>query len=126
MSAYICEMCHLTAIAQYAVRAGCEGTVDSLGAMLLQANVDSVNARYREKTEMTFEACPHAFHTHLSVVEIIKALHCYRYQSCEHEGWEGSDAYNLVASLLEHATHSLPGYSEATWGARCPHPVKAA
>lgn len=123
MSAYICDPCHLTAIAAYAVKNGIEGTVQSIGDMLLQENIKSVNARYREQTEMTFEPCPHGIHGGLAVVEIIKALHCYRYQSCEHEGWEGSAAHKLFLSLLDHATHTLPGYAGATWGARCDHPV---
>lgn len=126
MSAYICDPCHITAIATYAVKCGIEGTVQSIGDMLLRANLESVNERYREQTEMTFEPCPHFFHGSLSVVEIIKALHCYRYQSCEFKEWEESGACKLVDALLEHASHSLPGYSEATWGARCQHPSEGA
>jgi hypothetical protein len=52
----------------------------------------------------------------LSVVEQIKAVHCYVYQSCEHEGWEASDGAHYCSALLDALVHALPGYGEAPWG----------
>lgn len=50
-------------------------------------------------------------------VAVLKACSCYEYQSCEHKGWEDSDAHNVIESIRSVAISSLPGYEDAEWGA---------
>ena len=48
-------------------------------------------------------------------VEIIKAIDCYCYQSCEAPNWDQSEAYAIVDTLRNRAIGRLPGYDEAAW-----------
>ena len=48
-------------------------------------------------------------------VQAIKLVHCYEYQSCEHDGWETSEAHRFTTALLSSLEHSLPGYDDAPW-----------
>lgn len=50
-------------------------------------------------------------------VEVLKAIDCYNYQSCEHNTYRKSDAYHFMDSLRSLAIDNLPGYDEANWGA---------
>jgi hypothetical protein len=50
-------------------------------------------------------------------VQVLKAIHCLDYQSCEHPGWEASEAHAFLASLSKAAVCVLPGYEAANWGA---------
>jgi hypothetical protein len=74
-----------------------------------------VNHRYHEKTP-----CPtYSFKrnvTPLTPVELLKAVDCLEYQSCEHEGWNKSEAKKECERLRAIATRNLPGYNEAPWG----------
>ena len=91
------------------------GPVDAqqVGQMLVNWNYKSVNARYNDSTE------PHEYKFNLSTdwkaSEIIKACHCYAYQSCEAKNWETSPAYSFIKSLESHMVRNLPGYDEAPW-----------
>lgn len=59
-------------------------------------------------------------------VELLKACHCFEYQSCEHDGWEDSLAYNFIDTLAKHYMRRLAGYEAAEWGAPEPqHEVGA-
>ena len=51
-----------------------------------------------------------------SAVQVIKACNCLDYQSCEHDGWEASEAKSFLDSLISAACHRLPGYDAAEWG----------
>ena len=55
-------------------------------------------------------------------VQIMKSCDCYHYQSCEHPGWEDSEARAFVDSLISHARREVQGYDEAIWGAPMPLP----
>lgn len=84
------------------------------GAALLAENRRSVNHRYNEDE---FEA-PYEFSEirgHLDPVAILKAISCYEYQSCEHPGWEASEAHSFCEALRGRMIKWLPGYSEAAW-----------
>jgi len=48
-------------------------------------------------------------------VYALKAVCCYRYQSCEHPGWKGSEASRFCDALERVAVELLPGFSEAPW-----------
>lgn len=99
---------------------------DSIGKMLLAENIKSVAYRYREpetSNELpgpiplptvegyTFE------HPRISLgqVAILKALDGYEYQSCEHPGWEKSEARAFCEALRSRMIHELPGYDDAEW-----------
>ena len=50
-------------------------------------------------------------------VQVLKAIDAYAYQSCEHDGWESSEAHAICEALRHRAIQALPGYEEAEWGA---------
>jgi hypothetical protein len=88
---------------------------DELGQMLWRECHRSVNARYGERTRTP----SYSYRKPQRVpnpVEGIKTIHCYRYQSCEHAGWEASEANAACQSLIDTLTHTLPGYNVAPWG----------
>lgn len=70
----------------------------ALGQELWHENHLSVNYRYDENTPTptyvlrTSEAPLHP-------VAVLKAIGCFDYQSCEHEGWEDSRACQLLTAL---------------------------
>jgi hypothetical protein len=55
-----------------------------------------------------------------SPVDVLKAIDCYQYQSCEHPGWQTSEAKAFTDALRRAWTHLVPGYDEAPWGAPRP------
>lgn len=89
------------------------GARDRIGQILRDENVRSVNRRYDEDDMVfyQFEEPSHRF----SSVEVLKALACYEYQSCEAKGWEISVARALCAELRLAIIRHLPGYEEAAW-----------
>ena len=50
-------------------------------------------------------------------VQLFKSLACYEYQSCEHPGWEASEARAYCEALRDRAISALPGWDAAEWGA---------
>lgn len=125
MSAYICDDCHISALAAYAVRErlwknqrpGWERTdAEALAELLHAENVKSVNARYESSDEPAFKFCWKAADRRLSPVQLIKAAHCFAYQACEHEGWEKSEAHGVIHAIEQHALRDVPGYEQAAWG----------
>jgi hypothetical protein len=52
----------------------------------------------------------------LPVVTVLKQIQCYEYQSCEHDGWETSDARKFCLDLTSRLISYLPGYEAAPWG----------
>jgi len=85
-----------------------------VGAMLLAENRRSVDHRYDEQeweepylfTELPGRPDP---------VVVLKAIACYRYQSCEHPGWPSSEAAAFCDALQARAIDCLPGYATAPW-----------
>lgn len=61
----------------------------------------------------------------LTPVEVHTIARCYRYQSCEHEGWETSEAAEMIETLITaletrlgktaEQIRSLPEYDKAAW-----------
>lgn len=119
MSAWIVSKRHIDALVTGLVEAGMvrASLVNSTGAMLWAENYTSVNARYREN-----DSTPSYHHTplHVDQATLSKVLRCYRYQSCEHDGWSTSKACTLVEKLLATIDTSTPGfqavYDAAPWG----------
>lgn len=88
-------------------------TADMLGADLWKENYRSVNHRYEERKRTP------AYHwtpvaeiqegelrpEHL--LQIVHAVNCYDYQSCEHPGWSDSKAYWVCQALRQWAEAQL-------------------
>lgn len=101
---------------------------DMLGDMLIMENLASIHARYVD-TICNSKAVPGPIehywetpYTHdrrgnrrLTVVEALKAIRCYEYQSCEHPGWKDSDAASFCDSMTRQLIACLPGYEDAPW-----------
>lgn len=89
-------------------------TADRVGQMLLRENRLSVDHRYNESE---LEPIYHFEHwtsvTRVDPVVILKALSCYEYQSCEHPGWETSEAKTFCDRLQSEMIRLLPGYEDA-------------
>ena len=51
----------------------------------------------------------------LSPVQVLKACNCLEYQSCEHPGWEDSQARANLEVIRAYAVRQLPGYEDADW-----------
>jgi hypothetical protein len=95
--------------------------------MLWMENIRSVSHRYPGESSATLPGpCSvdlfqpgdvESIWDHINPVQVIKACHCYSYQTCEHDEWEASEAHAFIHYLLSLACHRLPGYEEAEWGA---------
>jgi hypothetical protein len=46
---------------------------------------------------------------------LLNALHAYTYQSCEHNGWETSQAKAFCDALRDRLISTLPGYNDGPW-----------
>lgn len=103
-----------------------------IGQMLWSENVRSVTHRYPDSADAgdlpgPVEHGEHAGYgyahrawtdpTAFAPAQILKACHCYEYQSCEHDGWEASEAHAFCESLRRSAERMVPGYESAAWGA---------
>lgn len=101
---------------------------DTIGRLLWQENVRSVTHRYPD-TDPDRGNMPgpngldretiatYRFNrlTHVEIVQALKALSCYEYQSCEHPEWQESDARKFCAALRDQLITCLPGYEDADW-----------
>jgi len=91
-----------------------DSTAGRVGAMLLAENRRSVDHRYDEQEweqPYLFTAIPGI----PDPVVVLKAIDCYRYQSCEHPGWASSEAQQFCLALQALAVTHLPGYDQAPW-----------
>ena len=130
MSAFIVDPAHIQAIVRFAlapvyqshIRFSYYSTLRQeriypdaaeLGQLLTDANVESVSYRYREANEpLPFTP---AYRPVISAVQCIKACDCLAYQSCEHPGWDGSDAEAAIQAIKHEACKRLSGYDDASW-----------
>lgn len=99
--------------------------------ILWQENIKSVMTRYPDsnfdnlpgpigESYVISERDLTTFWDIFSPIQVVKACHCYEYQSCEHDGWEASEAHAFINSLEGAAIHSMPSYDKAEWGAPKP------
>lgn len=51
-----------------------------------------------------------------TAIAIIKATHCFDYQSCETPDYAKTWAAELMRLIRDAACHDLPGYESAPWG----------
>ena len=98
----------------------CGMDIDAIALALLRENIISVNARYGEGAELptqyTAKIIP--ITGRMQLAQAFKALDCYEYQSCEHEGWDTSPLRQLCNQVRRQMIALLPGYSEAQWELR--------
>ena len=112
------------------ITAGALATVDvehntpeeALFSDLLQTNLDSLSARYPDAARISdWCSAGESAYRYIekekcaTAVEAIKLLQSYRYQSCEHEGWETSLANAYVTRLIGELICTLPGYEVSPW-----------
>lgn len=90
----------------------------ALGQLLTDANVASVNARYRE----TDPPAPYRFRrvsgiggVGVTYWDVITSADCFAYQSCELDGWPDSFAAAVVRAIREKAIDLLIPEG-AAWG----------
>lgn len=137
MSAFIVNKEHIDALVNYMVRhrvSYWNGTdrvgvtrsnAQEVGQILLDENVRSVNYRYSEEaTEPPYRFTPST--RDVSAVQIIKAVHCLDYQSCETDNWETTLAFKICQTILSAACRNLPGYEQAQWGIYAARPTETA
>ena len=112
---------------------------DEVGRSLLRENITSVLCREQDGDgggQVDYTALVESYrfaptpNPQPTVVALIKACDGYASQSCEHEGWETSNAKALVDGLRNRLIEKLPGYDVAeTWSYRrpgtAPNPKKA-
>jgi hypothetical protein len=116
MSAFIVSDEHIASLVSFAVAKKLinSNEAQSAATTLLDANVTSVNVRYKENTTATIDywSTPKKF---LTPIQAVKAAHCLDYQSCEYDGYEGSAAKKLVNRIIGTAIYNIDGYNEAEW-----------
>ncbi len=133
MSAYTVAPAHLSALVNAWISLGCMAPsfevarngehhmiraddADSwqrIWSLLAVENAVSVASRYNEEPSPCLGN--HRSGPSLPPVAVLKALACYEYQSCEHEGWADSIAAKFVAHVRAGMIARLPGFEEADW-----------
>lgn len=86
-----------------------------VASKLYAQNVRSVNERYNDETVATyeFEYIPEA--RKRPAGNIIGALDCLEYQSCETDDWEQTEACQIINDMRKHLLKKLAG-DDYTWG----------
>lgn len=107
-------------------RVSLHGNYGDAGQMLWDENVMSFNSHYEDHQQAldayTYTRIPNFIH---DPVQVLMSCKCYEYQSCEHAGWEKSEAKAFIDSLKETAIRALDGYDDKKWGAPdCAFPPK--
>ena len=90
------------------------GQEQETAEMLLAANYDSVNYRYKEN-EVPREIVYRIDAPLLTAVQIIKLAQSFDYQSCEYPEYASSAAKALIEAIISAAINKLPGYDAAPW-----------
>ena len=90
-----------------------------VGQLLVDENYRSVNYRYdthEEPYEYTFSWREDVLPvTDREIAAMLKAIHCYDYQTCENPGWQESFAHTFCEQLESSLIHNLSGYDQAPW-----------
>lgn len=102
MSAWIVSQAHIDVLVQALAEGEHVTTVDpdEIGRVLWRENHRSVNARYDQRHRTP----PYAYRRPAQKIPpsgVLYAIGCYDYQSCEHDGWESSQARRWVSTLAE-------------------------
>ena len=107
MSAWIVSKAHIDVLVAAAQKLAGElaGGPDALGQMLWEENHKSINYRYDKRDSAPrykFEQPT----VELSPAFVLKQIHFYEYQSCEHLAWEGSEAQKFCGELQRGLFHN--------------------
>lgn len=105
-----------------------DGTALEVAQLLWNENIKSIHGRYPDTVESReypgadddYEIRPGDVKNlwdEIDPVQLLKSIHCYEYQSCEHDEWKTSEARAIMRALESEAIQALTGYSEAEWGA---------
>ena len=86
-----------------------------IGQKLLDENFRSVNYRYRENDTAERFTYKRVDSSNYSVVDVLKAINCLDYQSCETDDWSDSEAWAILDGIKDAMIRNLPGY-EASRG----------
>ena len=120
MSAFVVPHAHIDALVSWAVHHRvplfpAPATPASVAAELFEENCRSVDHRYAEVNARDYRYTARAGARELSPVQVLKACNCLEYQSCEHPGWEDSQARANLEVIRAYAVRQLPGYEDADW-----------
>ncbi len=99
--------------------------------MLLCENMRSVSHRYPHESSATLPGpksgvapftsrSPFTSFDAFEPAQVLKAIHCLEYQSCEHDEWRESESFAFLQALSGRACRSMIGYEDAEWGAPKP------
>ena len=90
---------------------------DELGALLTAECLASIAYRYPQDQPDAGEPFRYRIpRRRPTIVEAFKVFDCYKYQSCEHPGWETSRAAEICRKVKDTLIAKLPGYEAAPWG----------
>ncbi len=102
-----------------------DGNADQVGQMLLDENIKSVGHRYehcevtalpgRVDAEYLIPFKHKLSYNPLPAVTMFSLINCYRYQCCETDEWETSEAFAFCHQLEGQLIRNLPGYDDAPW-----------
>lgn len=103
-------------------------SADRIGLMLWEECRRSVSARYPQDTDDELPGPigdgPRYGYTHdpanpgpIDPLQVLSAVRCYEYQSCEHDGWKDSEAHAFCGALSHRAIQCIPGMDDCAWGA---------
>lgn len=106
MSAWLCSQVHISALANAMADRNFFAPERAAGVAqaLFDENIKSLRARYPDSADRFFAPAIHEPFVHTdthvrSEIVLLKAVHCYNYQSCEHREWTDSAAYRLCQDL---------------------------
>jgi hypothetical protein len=127
MSAWIVSKRHIDYMVTAIVRAELMNeTPDEIGRILWRENLASVAYRYPNDKDgerpgpegfrdMDTEIYTWTETPELTPGGVAKTFACYDYQSCEHPGWDGSEAEVVTTKLIE-AIGNIEWPTEVPWG----------
>lgn len=120
MSAWLCSDKHIFELAKYYVEkcqtySSNKMSFKEAAEELYNENCNSLLARYGDEypaIKVPMNYVP----TVKNIFALAKQVHCYEYQSCEHDGWEDSKAYAMCQAIKEGLLRNHPDYEDAPWG----------
>ena len=136
MSAWIVSKRHIDALAYWLDRMGIAHDKQKMGELLWSENHKSIRARYGDYNHKGKFVKRPKYHYMIpqprvtesyyddfdpqNLDQIQALVHCYTYQSCEHEGWEKSRAKRLMDRLEAQLVYSGADWkregTKAPWG----------
>jgi hypothetical protein len=108
--------------------------LNAFGRALWRENVASVAYRYgmpdrhfEEHARYLREIETYRFKPTIVRPEAVaKVAACYDYQTCEHDGYEASEARQIIQAIAAAFPETVPGYDAMPWGISCPEDLAKA